>query len=67
MWDKIQVVTEVILLIVTIWIVAATYEPQRSWAFGRPVGRRAVIAMRVTAALAACLCLAVLVLDVFFR
>ncbi len=67
MWDKIQVVTEVMLLAVAIWAFAATYEPLRSQSFGRPVGRQVIIAIRVTAALAAGGCLAVLLLDIFFR
>jgi hypothetical protein len=65
MWDKLRVVAEVMLLAVAVWAFAATYEPLRSRAFGRPVGRRVVIAMRVTAALAALGCLAVLLLDIF--
>ncbi len=67
MWDKIQVVTEVVLLALALWSFAATYEPLRSRAFGRPVGPRAVVAIRVLTALAAGLCLAVLVLDMFSR
>jgi hypothetical protein len=67
MWDKLQVVAEVMLLAVASWILAATYEPLRPRAFGRPVGRRVVLAMRVTAALAVVGCLAVLLLDIFFR
>jgi hypothetical protein len=67
MWDKLRLVTEVLLLGVAVWLFAATYEPLRSRAFGRPVAPRALVAMRVTAALAAVLCLAVLLLDVFFR
>jgi hypothetical protein len=67
MWDKIQVVTEVMLLVVAVWVFAATYEPLRSRAFGRPVGRRVVLALRVTAALCAGLCLVILLWDVFFR
>jgi hypothetical protein len=65
MWDKIQVVTEVMLLGVALWAFVATYEPLRSRAFGRPVGRRVVFVIRVTAALTAGLCLAVLLLDIF--
>jgi hypothetical protein len=67
MWDKIQVVTEVMLLGVALWAYAATYEPLRSRAFGRPVGSRVVVVMRVLAALAAGLCLAILLLDLFAR
>ena len=67
MWDKLQVVTEVILLAVAIWAFAATYEPLRSQAFGRPVGGWVVIAIRVTAALLVVGCLVVLVWDIFFR
>ena len=53
------------LLVVAIWLFAATYEPLRSRAFSRPLGRRLVIAIRVTAGLAAGLCLVILVLDIF--
>jgi hypothetical protein len=53
MWNTIRVVSEGMFLAVAIWLFAATYEPLRSAAFGRHVGRRLAIAMRVTAALAA--------------
>jgi hypothetical protein len=67
MWDKIQVVTEVMLLAVAIWLFAATYEPLRSLSFGRPVSHRVAIAIRVTAGLAVGLCLVVLLWDILFR
>jgi hypothetical protein len=65
MWDKLQVVTYALLLVVAIWLFVATYEPLRSRAFGRPLGRRSAVAIRVTAGLAAGLCLVALVLDLF--
>ncbi len=68
MWNKIlEVVTYAMLLVVAIWTFAATYEPFRSRAFGRPVGPRLTMAIRVTAALSAGLCLVALVWDIFFR
>jgi hypothetical protein len=67
MWDKIQVVAEVVTFFVAVWLVAATCEPLRSRAFGRPVGPRLAMAIRVTAALAAAGALAILLLDIFFR
>jgi hypothetical protein len=67
MWDKLQVVTEVVLLAVAVWIFAATFDPSRPWAFGRPVAPRVLLVLRVLSVLAACLCLVILVLDVFFR
>lgn len=67
MWNKLQVVTEVILLAVALWIFAATYEPLRSQTFGRPVEGWIVLAIRGTAALVVVGCLVVLVWDIFFR
>ncbi len=66
-WDKLEVVTYAMMFLVAIWLFAATYEPLRSRAFGRPVGPRLSMAIRVTAASAACLCLVALVWDIFFR
>jgi hypothetical protein len=56
--------TEVVLLAVALWLFAATYEPLRSGAFNRPVSRRMVTLIRVTAALTAGLCLGVLLVDI---
>jgi len=67
MWDKIEVLTYAGLLLVALWIFRATYRPLRAQVFGRPVGPRVVIAMRLTALLAAGLCLVALAWDVFFR
>ena len=67
MWEKIQPVTYAMLLLVAVWLVATIYEPSRSRALGRPVGPRLTMAIRVTAALAAGLCLVALVWDIFFR
>ena len=67
MWDKIQVVTETLMVLLAVWLFAATFEPWRSQAFRRPVGRRLVITMRVIAALAAVLALVILLTDIFFR
>ena len=68
MWQKIlEVTTYAMLLLVAVWVFAATYEPLRSRAFGRPVSPRLAMAMRVMAALAAGLCLVALVWDIFFR
>ena len=67
MWDKIEVLTYAGLLLVALWMFRATYEPFRTQAFGRPIGPRLVMTMRVTAMLAAVLCLVALVWDVFFR
>jgi hypothetical protein len=67
MWDKIQVVSEVVLVVVAIWLFAATFEPLRSRAFGRPVGSRVILGIRLTAALAAGLALAILLLDILVR
>jgi hypothetical protein len=67
MWDKIEVLTYAGLLLVTIWFFRATFEPLRTQTFRRPVGPRLVMAMRITAALAAVLCFVALVWDIFFR
>ena len=67
MWDKIQVVSYVILFLVAVWAFVATYEPFQPSAFGRPISRRTAIAIRVTAALCALGTLAVLLFDIFLR
>jgi hypothetical protein len=67
MWDKIEVLTYAGLLLVALRMFRATYEPFRTQAFGRPIGPRMVMTMRVTAMLAAVLRLVALVWDVFFR
>ncbi len=67
MWEKIEVLTYAGLLLVAIWSFRATFEPFRTQAFGRPVDPRLTMAMRVTAALCAVLCLVALVWDIFFR
>jgi hypothetical protein len=64
MWDKLQVVTYAMLLVVALWVFAATFEPLRTRSFGRPVAHWLVMAMRVMAALAAVLALVILVLDI---
>jgi hypothetical protein len=67
MWDKIEVVTYAMLLLLALWAFAATYKPFHIPAFGRPVSPRLAMAIRVTAALVAVLCLVALVWDIFFR
>ena len=67
MWDKIEVLTYAGLLLGALWMLRATYEPFGTQAFGRPVRPPLVMAMRVTAILAAVLCLVTLVWDIFFR
>jgi hypothetical protein len=67
MWDKLQVLTYAGLLLVAVWFFGATFEPLRTRTFCRPVGLRLTIAMRVTAAMCAVLCLVALVWDIFFR
>jgi hypothetical protein len=66
MCEKVQVVTEVGVLLVAIWAFGITFEPWRSRQFPRPLGRRTVVAMRIIAGLAVAGSLAVLVGD-FFR
>ena len=65
MWDKLQLVTYVMLLAVAIWAFAATYEPLRSRAFGRPIARWVAITIRITAGLCAVLALVILLVDIF--
>jgi hypothetical protein len=65
MGNMIQVFNHVGLIVVAIWLFAATREPLQFRASGRPVRRGVVIAIRVTAVLVALLALVALLVDVF--
>ena len=65
MANKIQFFNHIGLIVVAIWLFAATREPLRFRASGRPVRRGAVVAIRVTVVLVALLALVALLMDLF--
>jgi hypothetical protein len=60
MW---RVVGNLILLAVAVWAFAATFEPERSWSFGRPLSPGLIVVVRVLAVVLVIGCLALLILD----
>ena len=60
MW---RVIGNLILLAVAVWALAATFEPERSWSFGRPLSPAVIVVARVLAAVLVIGYLAVLILD----
>jgi hypothetical protein len=60
MW---RVLGNLVLLAVAVWAFAATFEPEQSWSFGRPVSPGLIVVVRVLAAVLVIGYLAVLILD----
>jgi hypothetical protein len=60
MW---RVIGNLILLAVAVWAFAATFEPEGSGSFGRPVSPGLILVVRVVAAVLVIGYLAVLILD----
>jgi hypothetical protein len=60
MW---RVIGNLILLAVAVWAFAATFAPERSWSFGRPLSPGLIVVGRVLAGVLVIGYLAVLILD----
>jgi predicted PurR-regulated permease PerM len=64
MWNILNTIFDLLLLLIAAYIFAATFEPLRTRVFKRPLSRRAVLAMRIVAAVCAVSLLVVVVTDI---